>query len=168
MTSEQLRALQGPLKQRYRDNPASARVTSFAEVELVPGDVAVRTRPRPTATAGLAPATGGDGSVLCSTDMLLEAAATCAGVTLMAVATAMAIPVRGGVVRAEGDWDARGTLAVDREAPVGLTAVRLVFRLETDAAPAQREKLLQLAERYCVVAQTLRAGVPVTTTLEVA
>ncbi len=166
MTPEQIRAIQAPLKQRYRDTPGSARVTSYAEAKLVPGEVACTLPARGRGgKAGLHPATGGDGSYICSADLLLEALVACAGTTFQAVATAMAIPVLGGTVRAEGDWDARGTLGVSREAPVGLTAVRLSIVVESDAPEAQLAKLLELTERYCVVAQTLKAGVPLESVL---
>jgi uncharacterized OsmC-like protein len=166
MTSAELRALQAPLKNRYREDPASAQVTSQAEAALRPGAIQVGVRAGDRVVeAGLHPATGGDGSLRCSGDMLLEALVACSGVTLQAIATAMGIAIRAGRVRAEGDWDARGTLGVTREVPVGFTAVRLVFELESDASREQLAKLLELAERYCVVAQTLRAAVPVTVSL---
>jgi uncharacterized OsmC-like protein len=166
MTSAELRALQAPLKNHYKEDPAAARVTSTAEASLRPGAVQVGVHAgNQVVEAGLHPATGGDGSLRCSADMVLEALVACAGVTLQAVATAMGIPVRSGRVRAEGDWDVRGTLGVSREVPVGLTAVRLYFDLDSEASPEQLGKLLELAERFCVVAQTLRAGVPVTVSL---
>ena len=156
MDSEELKARQAPLKDRYRQEPAAAMVTLRAEGRL--GDEAVTCSVdtgRALVEAGLHPATGGDGLSACSGDMLLQALVACAGVTLRAVATALAIPVAGGTVRAEGDLDFRGTLAVDREARVGFTAVRLTFDLDTGATPDQVATLLRLTERYCVVAQTL-------------
>jgi uncharacterized OsmC-like protein len=166
MTPEALRALQAPLKQRYRTEPAAAAVTSRAMAELTPGAISCRVGTGTTAVeVGLHPTTGGDGSQRCSADLLLEALVGCAGVTLQAVATAMSITVTAGRVHAEGDWDARGTLGVSKETPVGLQAVRLRVSLESDATPEQLEKLLQLTERYCVVAQTISAAVPITITL---
>jgi uncharacterized OsmC-like protein len=162
MHASDLRALQAPLKLRYRDEPAAARVTSYAEAELRPGAIRVGVRTgEAIVEAGLHPATGGDGTLRCSADMLLEALAACAGVTLQAVATAMGIVVRAGRLRVEGDWDARGTLGVSRDATVGLTGVRLTVSLDSTATPEQLKKLLELTERYCVVAQTLKEGVQV-------
>ncbi len=163
MTPEALRALQAPLKHRYRTEPASAAVTSDATGALVPGAISCRVvTGGTTVEVGLHPSTGGDGSQRCSADMLLEALVGCAGVTLQAVATSMGITVTGGRLRAEGDWDARGTLGVSKEVAVGLQAVRLRLELESDATPEQLDKLLQLTERYCVVAQTIAAAVPIT------
>jgi uncharacterized OsmC-like protein len=157
MTSEELRALQAPLKAKYRDDPAAARATMRARGELSPASVTCKVQTgRGPAEAGLHPAAGGDGRSLCSGDMLLEALAGCTGVTLLAVATAMGVPVRGGAVTVEGDLDFRGTLGVSKEAPVGFRAVRLHFDLDTDATPDQLANLLKLTERYCVVYQTLR------------
>ncbi|HEX8065965.1 MAG TPA: OsmC family protein [Thermoleophilaceae bacterium] len=156
MRAEELRAIQAPLKQRYRDEPDSAVVTLSASGELGEGvSCSVRTGAA-LAEAGLHPATGGDGSLLCSGDMLLEALAACAGVTLRAVATSLGIAVEGGSVSAEGDLDFRGTLGVSKEAPVGFRAIRLRFDLVTDASAGDVETLLRLTERYCVVLQTLR------------
>lgn len=158
MDPESLRALQAPLKERYRSAPASALVTLRASALLGEGiDCDVETW-RGRATAGLHPAAGGDGTLACSGDMLLQALAGCAGVTLRAVATALDIPIRSGAVVAEGDLDFRGTLGVSRDAPVGFRAIRLRFDLDTDADEAKVARLLELAERYCVVAQTLKAG----------
>ncbi len=158
MDRDALRRAQDPLKQRYRDDPAAALITLTAEGTLGEGvTCSVRTG-RALAEAGLHPATGGDGSSLCSGDMLLEALAACAGVTLRAVAASLEIPVEGSV-HAEGDLDFRGTLAVDRDAPVGFREIRLRFDLETDAGEEQLDTLLRLTERYCVVYQTL-ASVP--------
>jgi uncharacterized OsmC-like protein len=152
---EQLTAIQAPLKTRYREAPEGAQVTLAATGSLGDGiSCSVRTG-RALAEAGLHPASGGDGSLLCSGDMLLEALLACAGVTLRAVSTSLGIAVEAGTVRAEGDLDFRGTLAVDRDAPVGFSDIRLSFELETDADPEQLETLLKLTERYCVVFQTL-------------
>jgi uncharacterized OsmC-like protein len=152
---EELKALQAPLKDRYKTEPGAALVTLSAEGALGEGvSCSVRTG-RAVAQAGLHPATGGDGSLLCSGDMLLEALVACAGVTLSAVAASLGISLASGRVHAEGDLDFRGTLGVDREAPVGFSAVRLSFELETDADQEQLATLLKLTERYCVVYQTL-------------
>ncbi len=156
MDSDGLRAVQEPLKDAYRQDPQQAVVTLRARGEL--GDEGISCSVdtgRALAVAGLHPATGGDGTLLCSGDMLLEALVACAGVTLRAVATSLGIPVTGGTVHAEGDLDFRGTLAVDREAPVGFTSIRLSFELETEASEEQIATLLRLTERYCVVYQTL-------------
>ena len=163
MNADELRALQAPLKQRYRDEPAAALVTLEATGTLDGAgvDCRVGTHVGPV-SAGLHPAAGGDGSAACSGTMLLEALAGCAGVTLRAVATAMNIPLRGGRVHAEGDLDFRGTLGVSKEAPVGLTAVRLRFELDSNAPAEQVERLISLAERYCVVFQTLASPPAVT------
>lgn len=155
MNANDLRALQAPLKDRYRQDPGSALLTLKAEGSL--GD-AVTCRVdtgRALVEAGLHPATGGDGLSACSGDILLQGLVACAGVTLRAVATALDIPVRGGTVRAEGDLDFRGTLGVSKETPVGFQAIRLSFDLDTDATPEQKETLLKLTKRYCVVYQTL-------------
>jgi uncharacterized OsmC-like protein len=156
---DQLRSLQAPLKERYRDQPDAAMVTLSATGELGEGVSCSVHTGRAIAEAGLHPATGGDGSLLCSGDMLLEALVACAGVTLRAVSTSLGLSVPAGRVRAEGDLDFRGTLGVDREAPVGLSAIRLSFELETDADEEQLATLKKLTERYCVVYQTL-ATVP--------
>lgn len=155
MDRDELRALQAPLKERYRDEPEAALVTLRASGELGAGISCSVATGRALAEAGLHPATGGDGSQLCSGDMLLEALVACAGVTLRAVATSIGVEVRGGSVRAEGDLDFRGTLGVEREAPVGFRAIRLSFALDTDADEEQLATLLKLTERYCVVFQTL-------------
>jgi uncharacterized OsmC-like protein len=159
MERDQLRALQAPLKDRYRDEPESAYITLKADGTLGEGVSCSVDTGRALAEAGLHPATGGDGSLLCSGDMLLEALVACAGVTLRAVATSIGVDVRGGTVRAEGDLDFRGTLGVDRDAPVGFRSIRVRFDLDTDAEPEQVAKLIELTERYCVVFQTL-AGSP--------
>lgn len=162
MNPDDLRALQAPIKDRYRADPAAAMVTLKASGSLTAGGLTCRVETgRALAEAGLHPASGGDGSALCSGDMLLEALVACAGVTLQAVATALAIPIRSGTVRAEGDLDFRGTLGVSKEAPVGFAAIRLAFELDTDASQEQLDTLLKLTERYCVVAQTVKAPTPV-------
>ncbi len=168
MEREELRAIQTPLKERYRDEPDAARVTLSASGALGEGVSCSVQTGRALADAGLHPASGGDGSLLCSGDMLLEALVACAGVTLRAVATSLGISVESGQVRAEGELDFRGTLAVDRDAPVGFSAIRLCFELESDADPEQLETLLKLTERYCVVFQTLSASPALSTTLETA
>jgi uncharacterized OsmC-like protein len=152
---DELRALQTPLKERYRSEPAAAVVTLSATGQLGDGVSCSVQTGRALAEAGLHPASGGDGSLLCSGDMLLEALVACAGVTLTAVATSLGIAVSAGTVRAEGDLDFRGTLGVDRDAPVGFATIRLSFELDTAADPDQVQTLLKLTERYCVVLQTL-------------
>jgi uncharacterized OsmC-like protein len=159
MEREQFQAVQAPLKERYRSDPDAAVVTLSAEGELGEGVSCSVQSGRAIAEAGLHPASGGDGTQLCSGDMLLEALVACAGVTLRAVATSLGIAIETGTVRAEGDLDFRGTLAVDREAPVGFSAIRLRFDLDTDADRDQLDTLLKLTERYCVVFQTI-AGSP--------
>lgn len=156
MTADELRALQAPVKAKYRDEPAAAKVTLKATGTLGDGITCKVATGRSLVEAGLHPATGGDGLAACSGDMLLEALAACAGVTLRAVATALAIPVRGGTVTAEGDLDFRGTLGVSKEVEVGFQAIRLHFDLDTDATPEQLASLLKLTERYCVIYQSLR------------
>ncbi|WP_145367301.1 OsmC family protein [Maioricimonas rarisocia] len=159
MDSQQLRDLQAPLKQKYREQPEAARATLSAKGELDLENVSCRLQGRgETVAAGLHPLAGGDEKWACSGEMLLEALAACAGVTLCAVVTAMDLPVTAGTVVASGDIDFTGTLGVDRTAPVGLTDVRVHFELETTADDAQLAKLAQLTERYCVVAQTISAG----------
>ncbi len=157
MNADDLRALQAPLKDRYRAEPEAGRVTLRARGELDSAAIACKVETgRALAAAGLHPATGGSGLELCSGDMLLEALVACAGVTLKAVATALGVALRSGRVTAEGDLDFRGTLGVAKEAPVGFTDIRLTFELETDAPQDQLDTLLKLTERYCVVLQTLR------------
>lgn len=157
MNADDLRALQAPLKDRYRAEPGAARVTLKARGELDSVSIACKVETgRALAAAGLHPASGGSGLELCSGDMLLEALVACAGVTLKAVATALAVPVRAGRVLAEGDLDFRGTLGVAKDAPVGFTDIRLTFELDTDASSDQLDALLKLTERYCVVLQTLK------------
>jgi uncharacterized OsmC-like protein len=157
VNADDLRAVQTPLKERYRDDPAAAVVTLSAKATLGEGVTCNVQTGRALAVAGLHPATGGDGLSLCSGDMLLEALAACAGVTLRAVATSLEIPVEGQIT-AEGDLDFRGTLGVDRDAAVGFGAIRLVFDLDTDAEERRVTKLIELTERYCVVLQTLAAS----------
>ena len=161
MNAEELRALQAPIKTKYRDDPAAARLTLKVQGALGAGITCKVATGRALVEAGLHPATGGDGSAACSGDMLLEALAACAGVTLRAVATALDIPVRGGTVTAEGDLDFRGTLGVARDAPVGFAQIRLRFDVETDAPQDKLDQLLKLTERYCVVYQTLKSGPPI-------
>ena len=165
MQRDDLRTLQAPLKQRYTTEPDAALVTLSAAGTLGEGlSCSVQTG-QAIAKAGLHPGTGGDGSLLCSGDMLLEALVACAGVTLQAVATSLEIPVRSGTVRAEGNLDFRGTLGVDRETPVGFSTIRLSFELDSDADEKQLDKLRELTERYCVVYQTLASSPTLSTTL---
>jgi uncharacterized OsmC-like protein len=160
MDANALRALQAPLKERYKQDANAALVTLKAQGSIDDARIACKVETgRALAVAGLHPATGGTGAEICSGDMLLEALVACAGVTLKAVATALEIPLRAGTVRAEGDLDFRGTLGVDRAAPVGFGAIRLAIELDTDAPQEVVDKLLKLTERYCVVFQTL-AGQP--------
>ena len=156
MDASQLRALQAPLKEQYLENPDSAKLTLRAGGALGEDGITCRIDTgQQLAEAGLHPATGGDGTALCSGDMLLESLVACAGVTLRAVATALEIPGRGGRVTAEGDRDFRGTLDVDRDAPIGIQSIRMHFQLDTDADDEQLATLVKLTERYCVVLQTL-------------
>ena len=164
MNREQLRALQEPLKERYRHDPETAVVTLRATGTLGEGITCSVATGRALVEAGLHSASGGDGLSLCSGDMLLEALVACAGVTLRAVATSLGLDVETGVVRAEGDLDFRGTLAVNKEAPVGFRSIRLSFDLETDASDDDLDTLLRLTERYCVVYQTIAATPGLTTT----
>ena len=157
MNVDQLRELQAPIKSRYRDDPEAALITLRAKGEIGQENLACRVEAgRALAEAGLHPASGGSGLQACSGDMLLEALAACAGVTLSAVATALGIEVRQGTVSVEGDLDFRGTLGVAKDAPVGFRAIRLAFTLDTNASEEQLGSLLKLTERYCVVLQTLR------------
>lgn len=158
MDTDQLRAIQAPLKEQYRAAPETARITLRAQGRIGEGVTCKLETGKGLVAAGLHPATGGDGLSACSGDMLLEALAACAGVTLNAVATALGIVLRDGVVTAEGDLDFRGTLGVSKETPVGFQAIRLHFALDTDAGAEQIATLLRLTERYCVVLQTLRAA----------
>jgi uncharacterized OsmC-like protein len=156
MKAQELRDLQAPLKARYRDTPQAATITLKAKGTLGSETITCKVKTgRALAEAGLHPATGGDGLSLCSGDMLLEALVACAGVTLKAVATALDLPLKGGTVSAEGDLDFRGTLGVERDAPVGFREIRLNFDLDCPASPEQIATLLKLTERYCVVFQTL-------------
>ena len=162
MESNALRALQAPLKDRYKSDPKSATITLKAKGTLDDAQIACKVETgRALATAGLHPATGGSGLELCSGDMLLEALVACAGVTLKAVSTALDIPLRSGVVSAEGDLDFRGTLGAAKDAPVGFAQIRLRFDVDTDAPQDKLDQLLKLTERYCVVYQTIKCGPPV-------
>lgn len=155
MNADALRAMQAPLKERYKAAPDSAQITLKAHGRLGEGITCTVETGRALAQAGLHPATGGDGLSLCSGDMLLEALVACAGVTLRAVSTALGIDIRDGEVIAEGDLDFRGTLGVAKDAPVGFRDIRLRFKLKTDASAEQLDTLMRLTERYCVVYQTL-------------
>lgn len=155
MNVDDLRAIQAPLKQQYRDSPASAHLTLRAQGRVGEGISCKIETGKGLATAGLHPATGGDGTALCSGDMLLEALVACAGVTLGAVATSLGIAIGDASVQVEGDLDFRGTLGVSKEAPVGFQAIRLRFVLDTEASDEQLDTLLRLTERYCVVYQSL-------------
>jgi uncharacterized OsmC-like protein len=166
MNADELRALQTPIKERYRAEPDAAVITLRANGTLDSSAIACRVETgRAIVDAGLHPSTGGTGELACSGDMLLEALVACAGVTLRAVATAIEVEVSGGTVSAEGELDVRGTLGVDRDAPVGFRAIRLRFELETDADDDTLASLLKLTERYCVVLQTIRGGVDVAAVL---
>ncbi len=156
MKSDELREIQAPLKQAYRDNPEQAVITLTAEARAADGIACRVDTGRALVEAGLHPATGGDGTQACSGDMLLEALVACAGVTLMAVATALEIELDDARVLAEGDLDFKGTLGVDKGAPVGFRDIRLKFDLDSQADPAKLDKLIELTERYCVVLQTLQ------------
>ena len=162
MDAGELRAMQAPIKERYKSDPQAAFITLKAKGTLDDAHIACKVETgRALATAGLHPATGGSGLELCSGDMLLEALVACAGVTVKAVATALDIPLKSGRVWAEGDLDFRGTLGVAKDAPVGFAQIRLGFELETDAAQDRLDQLLKLTERYCVVYQTIKSGPPV-------
>jgi uncharacterized OsmC-like protein len=165
MDRDELRAVQAPLKERYREQPHAARLTLSASGTLGEGVSCSVQTGKAIAEAGLHPFTGGDGTLLCSGDMLLEALVACAGVTLRAVSTSLGIDVRGGTVRAEGDLDFRGTLGVERDAPVGFSAIRLSFELDADADESQLATLRDLTERYCVVYQTLASGPALSTSI---
>jgi uncharacterized OsmC-like protein len=168
MDRAQLQEIQRPIKDRYREDPDAAVITLTAEGSLDSDGVACSVQTgRALVEAGLHPATGGTGALACSGDMLLEALVACAGVTLRSVATSLEIPV-SGTVRAEGELDFRGTLGVDKEAPVGFRSIRLLFDLEHESSEEQIETLLRLTERYCVVYQTLAGGVPVDISLQTA
>ncbi|MBP2234064.1 putative OsmC-like protein [Sinorhizobium kostiense] len=166
MDAAKLRAIQAPIKDRYRSNPEAASITLRANGTLDDESIACKVETgRALAVAGLHPATGGSGLELCSGDMLLEALVACAGVTLKAVATALEIPLNSGTVSVEGDLDFRGTLGVAKDVPVGFAEIRLAFDLETDAPQEKLDQLLKLTERYCVVYQTIRNGAPVKVSL---
>ena len=161
MDRAQLQATQKPLKERYREEPTAALITLRADGKLDEEHISCKIETgRALVEAGLHPATGGSGALACSGDMLLEALVACAGVTFRSVSTSMELDVTGSI-HAEGDLDFRGTLGVDREAPVGFTAIRLRFDLASDASAEELDKLLERTERYCVVGQTLAAGIPV-------
>src|SRR5947208_13579661 len=161
MNAQQLKALQAPIKDRYRSDPSTAVVTLRAAGRIGEGIACRVDTGRALVEAGLHPATGGSGTQACSGDMLLEALVACAGVTLKAVATALGIELRDATVHAEGDLDFRGTLGVAKDAPVGFREIRLSFELDSDAPAEQRKKLIELTERYCVVLQTIRSGLHV-------
>jgi uncharacterized OsmC-like protein len=162
MDATTLRTLQAPLKERYKGDPQAATITLRARGTLDDTAIACKVETgRALAVAGLHPATGGSGLELCSGDMLLEALVACAGVTLKAVATAIEVPLKSGVVSAEGDLDFRGTLGVAKDAPVGFKQIRLRFTVDTDAPQDKLDQLIKLTERYCVVYQTLKSGPPI-------
>jgi uncharacterized OsmC-like protein len=166
MDAAGLRALQAPIKDRYKSEPQAALITLRAHGTLDYSNIACKVETgRALAVAGLHPATGGSGLELCSGDMLLEALVACAGVTLKAVATAIDVPLKSGAVSAEGDLDFRGTLGVAKDAPVGFAQIRLRFDVETDAPQEKLDQLLKLTERYCVVYQTIKSGPPVEVSL---
>ena len=161
MTTEDLKKLQAPIKEKYRTEPDSAIITLKAQGKLEEGISCSVNTGKTLATAGLHPATGGDGMLLCSGDMLLEALVACAGVTLNSVATAIGIHIKKGEVKAEGDLDFKGTLGVSKDVPVGFKAIRLSFDLDCNADEETKKTLLKLTERYCVVLQTIVSGTPV-------
>jgi uncharacterized OsmC-like protein len=163
MKQGDLRNLQAPLKEKYKQQPESASITLRAKGRLGEGVTCSVETGKALVEAGLHPATGGSGFSACSGDMLLQALVACAGVTMNAVATSLGIEIREGQVEAEGDLDFRGTLGVSKEAPVGFKAIRLRFRIDSDASVEQRQKLLELTERYCVVYQTLKSSPALTT-----
>ena len=163
MQSEELRNLQGPLKDKYREQPESAIITLKAQGKIGQNISCKVETGGAFVEAGLHPATGGDGMLACSGDLLLEALVACAGVTLRAVSTAIGVEIKDGLIKAEGDLDFRGTLGVSKEAPVGFKTIRLFFDLDTDASPEQLQTIAKLTERYCVVYQTLSKGVFVET-----
>lgn len=168
MNAEQLKAAQAPLKEKYRQDPATAQVPMHVEGSLLPARIAVKIETgHGRVEAGLHPAAGGDGSFACSGDMLLESLGACAAVTMEAVATAMGIAIRGGKVFVDGDTDFRGTLGVDKSAPVGFKDIRIRFDLDTDATPEQLATLYKLTERYCVIFQTLKNPPPVSLAIDV-
>lgn len=166
MKTEELKALQAPLKEKYRNTPEAALVTLKAHGSVGDGVSCSVETGKALVEAGLHPATGGDGSLICSGDMLLEALVACAGVTLRAVSTSLGIEIKDGKITAEGDIDFRGTLAVSKETKVGFQNIRLIFNIATDADDEKLEALLKLTERYCVVYQTLVSGVSIGTSLK--
>jgi len=167
MDAAGLRAMQAPIKDRYKADPKAGLITLKAKGAIDDASIACKVETgRALAVAGLHPATGGSGMELCSGDMLLEALVACAGVTLKAVATAIDIPIKSGLVSAEGDLDFRGTLGVAKDAPVGFAQIRLRFDVDTDAPQDKLDQLLKLTERYCVVYQTIRSGPPVDISLK--
>ena len=167
MDATALRAMQAPIKERYKGDPGAAMITLRAKGTLDDTNIACKVETgRALAVAGLHPATGGSGLELCSGDMLLEALVACAGVTLKAVSTALDIPLKSGHVSAEGDLDFRGTLGVAKDAPVGFAQIRLTFDVDTDAPQEKLDQLLKLTERYCVVYQTIKSGPPVEVKLQ--
>lgn len=166
MNSEELKNLQAPIKEKYREQPGSAIITLKAQGKIGEGISCKVETGRALAEAGLHQATGGDGMLACSGNMLLEALVACAGVTLKAVSTAIGVDIKDGTVKAEGDLDFRGTLGISKEAPVGFKTIRLFFILDTDATPEQLQTIAKLTERYCVVYQTLTKGVPVVTSFD--
>jgi len=161
MNADELKAMQAPIKDKYKREPAAALITLRAQGRIGEGIACRVDTGRALVEAGLHPATGGSGLQACSGDMLLEALVACAGVTLKAVATALGIALRDATVHAEGDLDFRGTLGVAKDAPVGFRDIRLRFELDTDAAPEQKKKLIELTERYCVVLQTIKRTPPI-------
>jgi len=167
MDAAGLRAMQAPIKERYKADPKAGLITLRAKGTLDDAAIACKVETgRALAVAGLHPATGGSGMELCSGDMLLEALVACAGVTLKAVATAIDITLKSGAVSAEGDLDFRGTLGVAKEAPVGFAQIRLRFDVATDAPQDKLDQLLKLTDRYCVVYQTIKSGPPVEVSLK--
>jgi uncharacterized OsmC-like protein len=167
MDATELRAMQAPIKARYKDDPKAGLITLKAKGSLDETNIACKVETgRALAIAGLHPATGGSGLELCSGDMLLEALVACAGVTLKAVSTALEIPLRSATVSAEGDLDFRGTLGVAKDAPVGFAQIRLRFDVSTDTSQEKLDQLLKLTERYCVVYQTIKSGPPIEVTLK--
>src|SRR6202050_4873660 len=167
MDAARVRAMQAPIKERYKADPKAGLITLKAKGALDDTNIACKVETgRALAVAGLHPATGGSGLELCSGDMLLEALVACAGVTLKSVATAIEVPLKTGVVTAEGDLDFRGTLGVDKEAPVGFAEIRLRFDVDNDAAQDNIAPLLKLTERYCVVYQTIKNGPKVSVTMQ--
>jgi len=164
MNSAELRNIQAPIKEKYREQPESALITLKAEGKIGECISCKVDTGRALVEAGLHPATGGDGMLACSGDLLLEALVACAGVTLQAVATAIGVNLKSGIVKAEGDLDFRGTLGVSKEVPVGFTSIKLSFILDSDASDEQMHSLSKLTERYCVVYQTLVKGVEIETT----